>query len=172
MGNIKKIILTVLILISTITFAQRKVTLLFNKGMAVKNVFVKGGVQINLPNEYDFYMFGERNIVGIERFDSIAQYKAVEKEFIEMYQDKLCDFMNKKGESCGDTEVAYEIHDSPMFHYCEVVYFYYESSMYTNQITNMWMSIGDGRYTIFIVTHDGIVFQKKIRLKNGILVNN
>ena len=161
----------VLLFISTLSFSQNKVTLLFNKGMTVKNGFVKGGVQINLPNEYDFYMFGERNIIGIERFDSIAQYKAVEKEFIEMYQGKLCDFMNKKGESCGDTEVAYEIHNSPMFSYCEVVYFYYESAMYTNGIRNMWMSIGDGEHIIFIVTHDGIIFQRKIRLKNGILIN-
>jgi hypothetical protein len=168
----KKTLLFLLLLISTITFSQNKVTLIFNKGMSVKNGFLKVGIHINLPDEYEFYMFGERNIIGIERFDSIAQYKGVEKEFIEMYQDKLCDFMNKKGESCGDTEVAYEIHNSPMFGYCEVVYFYYESAMYTNRIGNMWMSIGDGRYTIFIVTHDGIVFQKKIRLKNGILVKN
>ena len=141
--------------------------------MTVKNGFVKGGVQINLPPKYDFYIFGERNIVGIENFDSIAQYKLVEKEFIQIYQDKLCDFMNKKGESCGDTEVVYEIHNSPMFGYCQVVYFYYENAMYTNGINNMWTVINDGEHTILIVTHDdGIVFQRKIRLKNGILVNN
>jgi hypothetical protein len=163
--------LLLLLLISTLSFSQNKVTLIFNKGMSVKEGFVKGGIQINLPNQYEFYMFGERNIIGIERFDSIAQYKLVEKEFIVMYQDKLCDYMNKKDESCGDTEVAYEIHNSPMFGYCEVVYFYYESKMYTNGIRNMWMSIGDGEHTIFIVTHDGIIFQRKIRLKNGILIN-
>jgi len=158
-----------ILLITTLSFSQNKVTLLFDKGMTVKNGFVDGGVQIDLPNEYEFYMFGERNIVGIERFDSIAQYKGVEKEFIEMYQDKLCDFMNAKGESFGDTEVAYEIHNSLMFHYCEVVYFYYESALYTNRINNMWMSIGDGEHTIFVVTHDGIVFQEKIILKDGAL---
>ena len=162
-----------ILLITTLSFSQTKVTLLFDKGMTVKDGFVDGGVQINLPDEYDFYMLGERNIVGIEMFDSIAQYKLVEKEFILMYQDKLCDFMNKKGESCGDTEVAYEIHNSPMFGYCEVVYFYYESKLYTNRINNMWMSIGDGEHTIFVVTHnDGIVFQQKIKLKDGILVKN
>jgi len=163
----KKILVALTLLISILSFSQNKVTLLFDKGMTVKDGFVDGGVQIDLPNEYEFYMFGERNIIGIERFDSIAQYKLVEKEFIVMYQDKLCDFMNKKGESCGDTEVAYEIHNSTMFHYCEVVYFYYESAMYTNRINNMWMSIGDGEHTIFVVTHDGIVFQKKIILKDG-----
>jgi hypothetical protein len=107
MGKLKYFL--VLLFISTLSFSQNKVTLLFYKGITVKNGFVDGGVQIDLPNEYEFYMFGERNIVGIERFDSIAQYK--EKEFAEMYQDKLCDFMNTKGESCGDTEVAYEIHN-------------------------------------------------------------
>lgn len=168
----KNIILTIILLISSVCIAQNKVTLLFNKGMTVKDGFVKGGIHINLPQKYEFYMFGERNILGIERFDSIAQYKGVEKEFIEMYQGKLCDFMNKKGESCGDTEIAYEINNSPMFQYCEVIYFYYDSSMHTNYIRNMWSSISDGEHTIFIVTRDqGIVFQRKLKIKKGILIN-
>jgi len=155
------------LLVSFISMAQHKVTLLFNNGMEVKDGFVKGGVQIDLPDEYEFYIFGERNIVGIERFDSIAQFNAVEKEFLIMYQDKLCDYMNKKGESCGDTEVAYEVHNSPMFKYCQVLYFYYENSMHTNGIRNMWTSMSDGDHTIFIVTYDGIVFTRKIRIRNG-----
>jgi hypothetical protein len=161
----------VALLVSFISMAQHRVTLLFDNGMTVKDGFQEGGVQLDLPTgEYEFYIFGERNIVGIERFDSIAQFRGVEKEFLVMYQDKLCDYMGKKGESCGDTEVAYEVHDSPMFGYCQVLYFYYENAMYTNRIGNMWTSMNDGDHTIFVVTYDGIYFTRKIRIKNGKLV--
>jgi hypothetical protein len=167
----KKLIISLLLLVSHIAFSQKKCTLIFDNGMSVKDGFVDGGVQLTLPAEdYEFYIYGDRNIVGIERFDSIAQYRGVEKEFLVMYQDKLCDFMNRKGESCGDTEVAYEINNSPMFGYCNVIYFYYESAMFTNSIRNMWIPIGDGNHTIFILTHDGIYYQRRIILKNGKLV--
>jgi len=166
----KRLFYILALLVSYISVAQHRVTLLFDNGMTVKDGSVKGGVQINLPDEYEFYIFGERNIVGIERFDSIAQFRGVEKEFLIMYQDKLCDYMNRKGEDCGDTEVAYEVHNSPMFGYCQVLYFYYENSMYTNGIRNMWTSMSDGDHTIFIVTHDGIYFTRKIRIRKGKLV--
>ncbi len=161
----------VALLLSFISMAQYRVTLLFDNGMTVKDGFLEGGVQIDLPQgEYEFYLFGERNIVGIERFDSIAQFRRVEKEFLVMYQDKLCDYMNKKGESCGDTEVIYEVDNSLMFDYCLVLYFYYENAMCTNRLGNMWTSMNDGDHTIFIVTHKGIHFTRKIRIRNGKLV--
>lgn len=161
----------VALLVSFITMAQRQVTLLFDNGMTVKNGFLEGGVQLDLPQgEYEFYLFGERNIVGIERFDSIAQFRKVEKELLVMYQDTLCEYMGKKGESCGDTEVIYEVDNSPMFGYCRVLYFYYENAMYTNRIGTMWTSMNDGDHTIFIVTSKGIHFTRKIRIRNGKLV--
>lgn len=168
----KNILTIILILISSVCISQTKVTLLFNKGMTTKDGFVKGGIQLNLPEKYEFYMYGEKKILGIERFDSISQYKEVEKELVEIYQEKLCVFMDKNGESCGDTEISYEINNSPMFNFCNIIYFYYNSYMRTNHIRNMWSSISDGEHIIFIVTQDdGIIFQKKIRLKNGILIH-
>lgn len=66
----------VALLVSFISMAQHRVTLLFDNGMTVKDGFQEGGVQLDLPTgEYEFYIFGERNIVGIERFDSIAQFR-------------------------------------------------------------------------------------------------
>jgi hypothetical protein len=160
-----------ILLVPFIAMAQRKVTLLFDNGMTVKNGFIEGGVQLDLPDgKYDFYLIGERNIVGIERFDSIAQFREVEGELLVKYQDKLCDYMGKKGESCGDTEVIYEVDNSPMFGYCHVLYFYYENAMYTNRIGTMWTSMNDGDHTILIITHEGIYFTRKIRIRNGKLV--
>lgn len=161
----------VVLLVSFMTTAQHRVTLLFDNGMTVKDGFLEGGVQLDLPaGEYEFYLFGERNIVGIERFDSIAQFRGVEKELLVTYQEKLCNYMNKKGEDCGDTEVIYEIDNSLMFDYCRVLYFYYENAMWTNRIGTMWTSMNDGDHTIFIVTHEGIYFTRKIRIRNGKLV--
>jgi hypothetical protein len=156
----KKIITIVLLLITTITTAQHKVTLLFDHGMTTVDGFVKDGVQINLPPKYDFYMLGEKNIMGIERFDSITQYKLVEKEFTDMYQARLS----------GDTEVVVEIQNSPMFGGCTVIYTYYESGMSTNSITNMWTSMADGDHTIVITTYDGIYYKAFIRIKDGCLI--
>jgi hypothetical protein len=166
----KKIITIFLLIVSTITFAQKQVTLVFDHGMTVVDGFVNDGVQISIPTQnYDFYMLGEKNIMGIERFDSFEQYKLVEKEFTDMYQSRLY----------GDTEVVVEIQNSPMFGGCTVIYSYYESAMYTNSIGNMWCSMADGDYTIVITTNDGMCYstthqyflQKRfIRLKDGCLV--
>jgi hypothetical protein len=156
----KKIITILLLTISIVTTAQKNVTIVFDHGMSTIDGFVDDGVYVVLPNRYDFYIFGGRNILGIERFDSISQYKLVEKELYDKYQKKLY----------GDTEVSVEINDSPMFGHCEVIYFYYESAMYTNCITNSWSSIRDGDHTIIIITHEGVYFKKCIRLKDGCLV--
>ena len=105
-------------------------------------------------------MYGERNIMGIEQFNSIEQYKLVEKEFRDMYQARLS----------GDTEVSIEIQDHPMFGYCNVIYFFYESGMSTNSITNMWISMGNGDHTIVITTYEGVYYKAFIRIKDGCLV--
>jgi hypothetical protein len=157
----KKIITIFLLIVSAITSAQKPVTLVFDKGMTVVNGFVNDGVQITLPSKkYDFYMLGEKNILGIENFDNIEQFKGVEKQFRDMYQAKLS----------GDTEIVVEIQDSPMFGYCTVIYSYYEYGFHTNGITNMWISIGDGDYTIVITTYDGIYYKRFIRIKDGCLI--
>ena len=157
----KKIVtIKLLILISIISNAQTKVTLLFDNGMTTVNGFVEGGVQITLPDKYYFYMYGEKNIIGIETFDSIAQYKLIEKQFRDKYQAKLY----------GDTEVSMEIHDSPMFGGCNVIYFYYESAMSTNGIMGMWTSIVDGDHTIIITRDEEIYYKCFIRIKDGRLI--
>jgi hypothetical protein len=58
-----------------------------------------------------------------------------------------------------------------MFGYCRVIYFTYESMMSTNSILGGWFSLADGEHTILIDTADGITFQKKIKLKDGLLVD-
>ena len=156
----KRIITILLLTISMVTTAQKPVTLVFDNGMTTVDGFVDGGVQIVLPKKYDFFIYGERNIMGIEKFDSIAQYKLVEKEFHDMYQAKLY----------GDTEVSIEIEDHPMFGYCNVVYFFYESGMSTNSIIGMWSAIGDGDHHIIITTDEGIYYKAFIRIKGGCLV--
>ena len=156
----KRIITILLLIISMVTTAQRNVTIVFNHGMSTVEGFTNDGVQIVLPNKYHFYIYGERNIMGIERFDSIAQYKLVEKKFYDMYQAKLT----------GDTEVSIEIEDHPMFGYCNVMYFFYESGMSTNSITGMWSSIDDGDHTIVVTTYEGIYYKAFVRIKDGCLV--
>jgi hypothetical protein len=156
----KRIITILLLIISMVTTAQRNVTIVFDHGMSTVNGFVNDGVQVVLPNKYKFYIYGERNIMGIERFDSIAQYKLVEKQFHDMYQDKLT----------GDTEVGIQIEDHPMFGYCDVMYFFYEYAMSTNSITGMWTSIDDGDHTIVITTYEGIYYKAFVRIKDGCLV--
>jgi hypothetical protein len=169
---IRKIVLLTILLMSVSSHSQNKCTLnVKNHGFFTKPGFLKDGIRINLPNEYMFYMIGERVILGIENFDSIAQFRGVEDGFSRIYQDKLCDHMTKKGEDCGDTEVSYEIHNSPMFGYCRIVYFYYESGLSTNSISSMWSSIGDGEHTIVIISDDKVYYTRKIRIVKGNLVN-
>lgn len=158
--NMKRILTTLLLIVSIVCTAQTPVTLVFDNGMTVVNGFVDDGVQIILPPKYNFFMYGERNIMGIEQFDSIEQYRLVEKEFRDMYQAKLY----------GDTEVSIEIQDHPMFEYCTVIYFFYESGMSTNGITNMWTSMGNGDHHIIITTYEGIYYKAFIRIKDGCLV--
>ena len=158
--KMKRILTTLLLMVSAVCTAQRPVTLVFDNGMTVVNGFVNDGVQIILPSKYNFFMYGERNIMGIEQFNSIEQYKLVEKEFRDMYQARLS----------GDTEVSIEIQDHPMFGYCNVIYFFYESGMSTNSITNMWISMGNGDHTIVITTYEGVYYKAFIRIKDGCLV--
>ena len=168
---IRKIVLLAISLLSVCIHSQNRCTLnVKNHGFFTKPGFLKEGIHINLPNEYMFYMIGGRVILGIENFDSIAQFRGVEDKFRMMYQDRLCDHMSKKGEDCGDTEVSYEIHNSPMFEYCRIVYFYYESGMSTNNISSMWSSICDGEHTIVIIADDKVYYTRKIRIVKGNLV--
>ena len=57
-----------------------------------------------------------------------------------------------------------------MFGYCNVIYFYYESGMSTNGITNMWTAMDNGDHTIIITTDEGIYYKEFIRIKDGCLV--
>jgi hypothetical protein len=167
----KKLLLIVIILVSFLGSAQRKCTIDVKKyGMSTKPGYLKEGIHLNLPDDYYFYLVGEKITIGIEVFDSIAQFRGVEDKFTIMYQDRLCDYMGKKGESCGDTEVSYEISNSPMFNYCRIVYFYYDSYMSTNSIANSWSSISDGDYEIIIMSDDKIYYKRKIKVLKGNLV--
>ena len=158
----KRIVTILLILLSVVCTAQIPVTLVFDHGMTVVNGFVNDddGVKIILPSNYNFYMYGERNIMGVEQFDNLEQFRLVEKKFHDMYQAKLY----------GDTEVSVEIQDHPMFGYCNVIYFYYESGMSTNGITFMWCAMDDGDHHIIITTDEGIYYKCFIRIKDGCLV--
>jgi len=167
----KKLLLIVIILVSFLGSAQRKCTIDVKKyGMSSKPGYLKEGIHLNLPDDYYFYLIGEKITIGIERFDSIAQFRGVEEDFTKMYQDRLCEYMSKKHEDCGDTEIVYEIQNSPMFEYCNVTYYYYDSYMSTNSISNSWSSIGDGDYEIIIMSDDKIYYKRKIKVRKGNLV--
>lgn len=168
----KKFLLFAVIFISSWCNAQKKCTIDVRKyGLSAKPGHLKTGIHLNLPDDYYFYLIGERITLGIENFDSIAQFKDVEKDFAKMYQDRLCDHMSKKHEDCADTEIVYEIQNSPMFGYCNVTYYYYDSYMSTNYIANSWSSIGDGDYEIIIMSGDKIYYTRKIKVRKGNLVN-
>jgi hypothetical protein len=167
----KEITLFLLILIASVSNAQNNYTFIFNNGMTAKQGFVDGGIQVTLPEEeYTFYVFGDRQIINIEEFSSFSEFKSVEKEVIEKNKkilfQKICGYEF----GCGDTEISYEVRDSKMFGY-RVIYFTYESMMSTNSILGGWFSLADGEHTILIDTADGITFQKKIKLKDGLLVD-
>lgn len=168
----KKVITLITILIVSISNAQTPCTLIFDKGMTVKQGFVGGGIQVTLPANYRCSIYGDRIIVGVEKFDSIAQYKAIEDQLLEKYTKKLCQRLTGTDEASGDTEISYEISNSEMFKYCRVVYFYYDSMMSTDSLETSWNYLSDGEQTILIVANGEVTFQKKIKLQNGLLVFN
>ena len=168
----KVIILFLLILFASVSNAQTKCTIIFNQGMTVKQGFVGGGIQVTLPADYRCYIYGDRIIVGVEKFDSIAQYKAIEEQLLEKYTKKLCQRLTGTDENSGDTEISYEISNSEMFKYCRVVYFYYDSMMSTGSLESSWNYLSDGEHTILIVANGEVTFQKKIKLQDGLLVYN
>jgi hypothetical protein len=168
----KKFLLLIFIFISFCGNAQKKCTIDVKKyGLISKPGYLKTGMHFNLPDDYYFYLVGEKITIGIENFDSIAQFRGVEDDFARMYQDIMCDYMAKKGESCADSEISYEISNSPMFGYCRITYFYYDSYMSTNYIANSWSSIGDGDYEIIITSGDKIYERRKFKVRKGNLVN-
>ena len=78
----KKILLIAVFLVSFLSSAQKKCTIDVKKyGMSTKPGFLKDGLHLNLPNDYYFYLVGERITIGIEMFDSIAQFRGVEEKF-------------------------------------------------------------------------------------------
>jgi hypothetical protein len=153
------------------SFSQDKCTLdVKNYGFSVDHGYLKGGIHIELPDTYYFHLVGEKITVGILEFNSLLEFRKSEDSLAVVYQDRLCEYMNKKGESCGDTEVSYEIQNSPMLGYCRIVYFYYDSYMSTNGIMNSWSSISDGNYEIIIMSNDKIYYKRKIKVRKGNLV--
>ena len=168
----KVITLVILILIAMVSNAQTKCTIIFNQGMTVKQGFVGGGLQVTLPADYICYIYGDRIIVGIENFENIAQYKAIEENLLVKYTKKLCQRLTGTDEASGDTEISYEISNSEMFNYFRVVYYYYDSMMSTNSLETSWNYISDGEHTIVIVANGEVTFQKKIKLQDGLLVFN
>ena len=171
----KKVItlIVILILIASVSNAQTKCTIIFNQGMTVKQGFVGGGIQVTLPEEdFTFYVYGNRQIINIEEFNSFVHFKSVEKEILKKNKKILFQKICGNDFGCGDTEISYEIHNSDMSRSCRVIYFTYESMMSTNSITGGWYSLSDGEHTILIDTANGVTFQKKIKLQDGLLVFN
>lgn len=167
----RNLLLMLILLMTSLGVSQNKCTLDVKKyGLITKPGYLKTGIHLNLPDSYYFYLVGERITLGIERFDSIAQFRGVEEDFTKMYQDRLCEYMSKKHEDCGDTEIVYEIQNSPMFEYCNVTYYYYDSYMSTNYICNSWSAISDGDYEIIITSDDKIYYTRKIKVRKGNLV--
>lgn len=167
-----KKIITLLLMIRSVSNAQTKCTIIFNQGMTVVQGFVGGGLQVTLPEEYTFYVYGDRKISNIEKFDSLNEFKSVQKEILEKNKKILFQKMCGNDLGCGDTEILYEVENSEMFKYCRVIYFTYDSMMSTNSIENSWSSISDGEHTILIDAANGVTFQKKIKLQDGLLVYN
>ncbi len=167
----KKILFVYLFFVCLFGHAQMKCTIDVNKyGMSAKPGYLNGGLHLMLPNDYYFYLVGDKITIGIENFDTLEQFREIENKFSIVYQDRLCDHMRKKNEDCSDTEVSYEISNSPMFGHCRVTYFYYDSYLATNGIMNSWSSIGNGDYEIIIVSDSKIYYTKKIKVRGGNLV--
>lgn len=164
-------IIVAFLLISSVATSQTNCTLKFDNGVMGQSGYLEGGIQVELPLNYKFYVFGERKIVNIERLDSFEEFKAREKELLEKSNKILFQKLCGNDFGCGDTEISYEIHNSEMFAYCRVVYFYYENFLSTTSILGGWHSLADGDHTIVIAGNNGVVFQKKITLKEGLLVN-
>lgn len=158
-------------LISSVATSQTKCTLIFNNGVKGQSEFIEGGIQIELPSDYKFYIFGERKITNIEQLDSYDIFKEREQELLEKNKKILYQTLCGNDIGCGDTEILYEIKNSKMFAYCRVVYFYYESFLSTTSILDAWYSLDDGTYTIVVIANNNVIFQKLITLKNGHLVN-
>jgi hypothetical protein len=168
----KKIIkLFLLMLYASFANAQSNYTFIFNRGISLKKGFVEGGIQVTLPEEFTFYVYGDRQISNIEKFNSLEEFKSKEEEILK--KNKKIFFQKKCGSDleCGDIEISYEVHNSEGLGYCRVIFFYYESFLSNNSVGDWWFSLADGEHTILIVTDDGVTFQKKIKLKNGLLAD-
>ncbi|WP_396137280.1 hypothetical protein [Flavobacterium sp.] len=169
---LKKIILLICFIITAQSIkAQTPCTLIFKNGISGEFGYKEGGIQVELPEDFTLYVFGDRIISNIEEFNSFEEFKNVEQEILIKNEKILFQKLCGNDTGCGDTNISYEIHNSEMFKYCRVIFYYYDSFMSTNSVIDGWFSLPDGNHTIIIKSNDTVFFQKNIRLNNGILIN-
>ena len=167
----RKLLIVLFALTSLISNSQTKWTLVFDNGISGKFGDVPGGIPVTVSDNYKLYVYGEREIISIEEFESISKFKEVEQQYYEKNKKKYFQRICGNENGCGDTDsISYEVDSSIMFNYCRVIYFTFKRSIVTNSISG-WHSLVDGQYTIIIIENEDVVFQKEIQLKNGLLVN-
>lgn len=162
--------LILLILFSVSSLAQNKVNLNVTKGgLSLKSNYNKKGIQLVIPEDYKFYCFGERVILGIVELDNKETYEVKKKLLYLKFRDELENSFKLKGKSAADTFLYYEIHDEPDLNSLRVIYFYYDSCL-INSGFNWWASISDGFHNVVISSKAVTLYNFTIQVKNGELV--
>jgi len=128
------------------------------------------GFNLDLPDDYRVYMYGEKVLLGVERFDHISEFEKVKDTLYVKYVRKMTAIMNSEGDSSADSNFVYEIDDSPMFDIVRVKYYFYRESFGSNSLGNGWISIGEGSHEFIVVSGDWVVYRFTFMVSGGKLI--
>jgi hypothetical protein len=152
--------------LSHLGYAQEKVTLIFSENeLKIKEGFLEGGVQIELPDEaYYVTVYDDKKYIGAETY-KIDEFRKSEEKLIEKYFKNLCELG-----PCGDRNVSYEWNN--FMGSCQVLFYCYDTFISSSHIDNINnRKFSDGQHMILITVGDNLFFQKRIWIKDGVLIN-
>lgn len=141
-----------------------------NSGLSFSPGHGTDGFNVDVPDEYRLYVYGEKILLGVERFDHISEFEKVRDTLAKKYYQKMTIIMNSQGSSSADSNFVYEIDDSPMFDIVRVKYYYYKESFGSNSIGNGWISISDGMHEFIVVSGDWVVYRFYFTVSDGKLI--
>jgi hypothetical protein len=141
-----------------------------NSGLSFTRGFGEGGFNLDLPDSYWVYVYGEKVLLGVERFEGISDFEKVKDKLSIKYMDKMTAIMNSEGSSSADSNFIYEVDHSPIFDFVRVKYYYYKETFGTNSIGNLWTSIGGGTYELIVTSGDWVVYRFYFTVSDGKMI--
>jgi hypothetical protein len=141
-----------------------------NSGLSFTREFGDRGFNLDLPDSYWVYVYGEKVLLGVERFEEISDFEKVKDKLSIKYMDKMTAIMNSEASSSADSNFIYEVDHSPIFDFVRVKYYYYKETFGTNSIGNLWTSIGGGTYELIVTSGDWVVYRFYFTVSDGKLI--